>query len=50
MGKGIVNLGEPLNEGVQGFPRALLDGVEVGLVARPSVGTLEVDRELAAQL
>jgi hypothetical protein len=45
-----VNLRETLDEGVQGFPRALLDGVEVSLVARPSISTLEVGRELAAQL
>jgi hypothetical protein len=47
---GITNLGEPLDEGAQGFPRALLDGMEVGLVARPSISALEVGRELAAQL
>jgi hypothetical protein len=47
---GIVNLGEPLDEGAQGFPRALLDSVGIGLVARPSIGTLEVGRELAARL
>jgi hypothetical protein len=34
---GIVNLGEPLDEGAQGFTRALLDGMEVSLVARPSI-------------
>jgi hypothetical protein len=44
------NLGEPLDEGVQGFPRALLDGMEVGLVARPSISFLEVGRELTTQL
>jgi hypothetical protein len=44
---GITNLREPLDEGAQGFPRALLDGVEVDLVARPSIGALEVGRELA---
>jgi hypothetical protein len=49
-GNGITNLGEPLNEGAQGFPPALLDGVEVGLVAWPSVGILKVGHELAAQL
>jgi hypothetical protein len=47
---GIMNLGEPLDEGAQGFPRALLDGMEVGLVARSSINTLEVGHELAAQL
>jgi hypothetical protein len=31
-------------------PRTLLDSVEVGLVAWPSVSALEVGRELAAQL
>jgi hypothetical protein len=46
----IVNLGEPLDEGVQGFPRALLDSIEVCLVARPSIRALEVGHELAAQL
>jgi hypothetical protein len=47
---GIVNLREPLDEGAQGFPRALLDGMEIGLVTRPSISTLEVSRELVAQL
>jgi hypothetical protein len=47
---GIVNLGEPLDEGAQRFPRALLDGMEVSLVARPSISALKVGRELAAQL
>jgi hypothetical protein len=46
----IVNLREPLDEGAQGFPRALLDGVEIGLISQPSISALEVDRELAAQL
>jgi hypothetical protein len=50
MRNGIVNLREPLDEGAQGFPRVLLDGVEVGLVTRPSTDALEVGRELAAQL
>jgi hypothetical protein len=50
MRNGIVNLREPLDEGAQGFPRALLDGVEVGLVTRPSIGALKVGCELAAQL
>jgi hypothetical protein len=45
-----VNLGEPLDEGAQGFPRALLDGVEVSLIAQLSIGALEVGRELSAQL
>jgi hypothetical protein len=45
---GIANLREPLDEGVQGFPRALLDGVEIGLVTRPSIRALKVGRELAA--
>jgi hypothetical protein len=35
MRNGIAKLREPLDEGVQGFPRALLDGMEVGLVAQP---------------
>jgi hypothetical protein len=47
---GIVNLREPLDEGAQGFPWPLLDGVEIGLVTRPSLGALEVGHELAAQL
>jgi hypothetical protein len=46
---GIANLREPLDEGAQGFPRPLLDGVEIGLITRPGVGALEVGRELAAQ-
>jgi hypothetical protein len=29
---GIANLGEPLDEGAQGFPRALLDGMQVSLI------------------
>jgi hypothetical protein len=47
---GIANLRDPLDEGAQGFPRSLLDGVEIGLVTRPSIGDLKVGRELAAQL
>jgi hypothetical protein len=47
---GIMNLREPLDKGASGFPRALLDGVEVGLITRPSIGALEVGRELVAQL
>jgi hypothetical protein len=47
---GVVNLGEPLDEGVQGFHWALLDSMEVGLVARSSIGTLDVGHELAAQV
>jgi hypothetical protein len=46
----IMNLGELLDEVPQGFPQALLDGVEVGLVARPNISALKVDRELVAQL
>jgi hypothetical protein len=46
----VANLREPLDEGVQRFPRALLDGMEVSLIARLRVGTLKVGRELAAQL
>jgi hypothetical protein len=46
----IMNLGELLDEVPQGFPQALLDGVEVGLVARPNINALKVDRELVAQL
>jgi hypothetical protein len=47
---GIANLREPLDEGVQGFPRVLLNGMEIGLVTRPSINALEVGRELAVQL
>jgi hypothetical protein len=43
---GIANLGEPLDEGAQGFPQALLDGVEVDLIAWPSINALKVGREL----
>jgi hypothetical protein len=50
MRNGIMNLREPLDEGAQGFPRSLLDGVEIGLVTRSSIGALEIGRELAAQL
>jgi hypothetical protein len=32
---GVVNLGKPLDKRAQRFPRALLHGVEVGLVTRP---------------
>jgi hypothetical protein len=47
---GIAKVREPLDEGAWGFPRALLDGVEIGLVTRPSISALKVGRELAAQL
>jgi hypothetical protein len=47
---GIVNLREPLDEGAQRFPRALLDGVEIGLISRSSISALKGGRELAAQL
>jgi hypothetical protein len=47
---GITNLREPLDEGAQGFPQALLDGLEIGLVTRPSISALEVGRELVAKL
>jgi hypothetical protein len=47
---GIANLRELLDEGAQGFPQALLDGMEIGLVTRPSISALEVGRELAEQL
>jgi hypothetical protein len=46
----IANLREPLDEGAQGFLRALLDGVEIGLVTRSSISAIKVGRELAAQL
>jgi hypothetical protein len=46
----ITNLGEPLDEGAQGSPRALLDGMEISLVVYPSICALEVGCELAAQL
>jgi hypothetical protein len=44
----IMNLREPLDEGAQGFPWALLDGMVVSLVVRPCIHTLKVGRELAA--
>jgi hypothetical protein len=47
---GIANLRESLDEGAQGFPRPLLDGVKIGLVTRPTVDALEVGHELVAQL
>jgi hypothetical protein len=47
---GIANLREPLDEGVQGFPPALIDGEEINLVTRPSISALEVGCGLAAQL
>jgi hypothetical protein len=50
MRNGIANLREPLDEGAQGFPRALLDGMEIGLVTRPSISALEVGRKLERQL
>jgi hypothetical protein len=50
MRNGIVNLGEPLDEGVHGFPWALLDDMEVGLVARSSIHALDVGCELVAYL
>jgi hypothetical protein len=46
----IANLREPLDEGAQGFPRTLLDGVEIGLISQPSISALEVGRELVTQL
>jgi hypothetical protein len=45
-----MSLREPLDEGAQGFPRALLDGMDVGFVARPSIHAFEVGRELVSQL
>jgi hypothetical protein len=47
---GITNLREPLDEGAQGFPWPLLDGVKIGLVTWPSIGALEVGREMVAPL
>jgi hypothetical protein len=47
---GIANLREPVDEGAQRFSQALLDGVEVSLIARSRGGTLKVARELTAQL
>jgi hypothetical protein len=41
---------DTLDEGTHRLPRALLYGMEVGLLAQPRVGTLEVGRELTAQL
>jgi hypothetical protein len=39
-----------MDEGTQRFSRALLDGMEVHLIARARVSTLKVGRELVAQL
>jgi hypothetical protein len=50
MRNSVVNLEKALNEGAQRFPRMLLHDVEIGLITRPRVGTLKVDRELMAQL
>jgi hypothetical protein len=47
---GVVNLGEQLDEGAHGFLRALLDDVEVGIVARLIIDALEVGHKLVAQL
>jgi hypothetical protein len=47
---GIANLREPLDEGAQGFPWPLLDGMKIGLVTWPSIGALEVGREMVAPL
>jgi hypothetical protein len=46
----VMNLREPLDEGAQRFPQVLLYDVEVGLVTRPRVGTLEVGHKLTTQL
>jgi hypothetical protein len=43
---GVANLREPLDEGAQRFPQTLSHGVEIGLIARPHVCTLEVGYEL----
>jgi hypothetical protein len=45
----ITNLRELLDEGTQGFPRALLDGVEISLITRPSKSALKVGHELTTQ-
>jgi hypothetical protein len=50
MRNGIANLRELQDEGAQGFPRALVDGVEIGLVTRLSISALEVGCKLVAQL
>jgi hypothetical protein len=47
---GIANLRESLDEGAQGFPWALLDGMEIDLITRLSISALEVGCELATQL
>jgi hypothetical protein len=47
---GIVNLRELLDEGAQGFPWVLLDGVEIGLITRSSISALDVGHELVAQV
>jgi hypothetical protein len=47
---GVANLGKPLNEGMQRFPRTLLHGMEIGLTTQPRVGTLKVGHKLTSQL
>jgi hypothetical protein len=47
---GVANMREPLDEGAQRFPRTLTHGVEIGLIARPHVCTLEVGCELMSEL
>jgi hypothetical protein len=44
----VANLREPLDEGARRFPQTLSHGVEIGLIARPRVCTLEVGCELTA--
>jgi hypothetical protein len=46
---GVVNLREPLDEGVQRFSRTPSHDVEIDLIARSRVCTLEVGCELSTQ-
>jgi hypothetical protein len=48
MRNGVANLRELLNDGVQRFPWMLLHGVEIDLITRLHICTLEVDCELMA--
>jgi hypothetical protein len=50
MRDGVEKLRKPLDEGAQRLSRMLLDGMEVSLIVRLRVGTLNVGHELVAQL
>jgi hypothetical protein len=50
MRDGVANLRELLDEGAQRFPRTLTHDMEIDLIARLRVCTLEVGCELMAQL